>query len=138
MMKHRLAIILVNYKQAGLTAECVASICLSSFDDYQIIIVDNGSLSSSYNALKNSCPDATIIPSEKNLGYGGGNNAGIRCAMESEAELVLLLNNDTIIDKDLLKTIVETADSIPQAGVIGASIYYYDNPKMIWYPGGTG
>lgn len=135
-MNSRLSIVIVNYKQEVLTSECVNSILKSSFSDYHVIIVDNESSQASVQTLRKSCPSATVIPTDRNLGYGGGNNLGIRYALQSGSALILLLNNDTVVDRDLLRLLVESADLHPKAGAIGASIYYYDDREVLWYGGG--
>ncbi len=135
-MNQRLFIILVNYKQSELTRGCIDSIHASSYKDFQIITVDNESSESSYEALRKGDPNTEVIPSKENLGFGGGNNLGIEHALRHGADLILLLNNDTVVEQDLLRTLVETADSHPDAGVIGASILYDDDHTKLWYAGG--
>jgi hypothetical protein len=131
-----LSIILVNYKQTDLTSDCVNSLRESTFKDFNIIIVDNESTQSSHEILCTVCPEAYVLPFERNLGFGGGNNAGIEYALQHGAKLILLLNNDTVVKNDTLEKLVRTAERKPTAGIIGAKIYYYNNPRMIWYSGG--
>ncbi len=73
---------------------------------------------------------------EKNVGFGGANNKGTEYGLQHGANLVLLLNNDTIVRSDTLEVLVHTAETEPKAGIIGAKIYYYDKPNTIWYSGG--
>jgi GT2 family glycosyltransferase len=131
-----LSIILVNYGHPDLTIECVSSLEKSSFKDFRVIIVDNGATIDSTDKLKRECAKATVISSAENLGFAEGNNVGIRCALETRSEMILLLNNDTIVDGDLLKNLVETAVQDDRAGIVGGKIYYYDDPRMIWFAGG--
>jgi GT2 family glycosyltransferase len=131
-----LSIILVNYKHPDLTIECVSSLEKSSFKDYQVIIVDNDATRDSTEILERACPNATVIPLEKNLGFAEGNNVGIRYALESKSEMILLLNNDTVVDGGLLGNLVETAGQDDRTGIVGGKIYYYDDPHTIWFAGG--
>ena len=131
-----LSIVLVNFRQADQTIDCIRSLEKNTMLDFQTIIVDNQSTPESAEKLKRHCPNSTVIPVPENLGFAEGNNLGIRFALQSDSELILLLNNDTIAHRDLLKTLVNTAISEKTAGVVGAKIYFYDDPKMLWYAGG--
>ena len=79
----------------------------------------------------------TLLQTGANLGYAGGNNVGIRWVMEHGADFVLLLNNDTIIDPNLLSALVEAARIVPEAGIYGCKIYFYDRPEILWFAGGS-
>ncbi len=131
-----LSIILVNFGDADQTIDCVKSLRTSTFRNFEIFIVDNGCTSLSKKVLDDGCPDAVILSSEVNLGFGGANNLGIDYALQGRTDFVLLLNNDTIVKEDTLEKLVKTAKTMPEAGVIGAKIYYYDKPRTIWYSGG--
>lgn len=133
-----LSVILVSTKpsELQLTIDCVASLRKSTFRNFNIIIVDNGRKPDSEKRLREACPEAIVLPLEKNAGFGGANNYGIDYALEHGADLVLLLNNDTIVKENTLEKLVDTARGNPNAGVIGAKIYYYDKPNTIWYAGG--
>lgn len=135
-MTNLLSVILVNFKRPDLTIDCVRSLLSSKFTDFEIVIVDNESTPESNDKLRASCPRAVVLPSEKNLGFGGANNLGIRYALQHGADYILLLNNDTIVRDDTIEILLRTAKEYPQAGVIGAKIYYYERPNELWYAGG--
>ena len=63
-----------------------------------------------------------LILSKSNLGYAGGNNIGIKYALESDADYIFILNPDTTVKSDLLAKLAETAKKNPKAGIIGATI----------------
>ena len=131
-----LSIILVNYKQVEQTIECVQSLEKSSLHDFNTIIVDNESTAESASELKAYCRKAVVLPCVNNLGFAGGNNVGIRYAIESGSDLILLLNNDTIVHENLLATLVDTIQSREKVGVVGAKIYYEDRRDLLWFAGG--
>lgn len=133
-----LSVILVNTKpnELELTIDCVESLRKSTFTNFNIIIVDNGRKPNSEKTLREACPEVVVLSLERNAGFGGANNVGIDYALQHGADLVLLLNNDTVVRNDTLERLVETAEKNPKAGVIGAKIYYYDKPECIWYAGG--
>jgi hypothetical protein len=72
-----------------------------------------------------------IIQNEQNFGYPEGNNIGMRYALKASADYVLLLNNDTVVDKYFLTELVRAADKDASIGVIGPKIYWYDEPNVI-------
>lgn len=131
-----LSIILVNYKRAQDTIECVHSFEKSTFTNYDVIIVDNGSNDGSIDELVTHCVHATIIPAGVNMGFAEGNNVGIREALRRGSRQILLLNNDTIIQPDTLGALSEVLSTSPNVGIVGAKIYYHDRPNILWFAGG--
>ena len=78
-----------------------------------------------------------IIKNEKNYGFAEGNNIGIRFALKNlNSDYILLLNNDTVVDKDFLNYMVETGEKDEKIGILGPKIYYYNDPQRIWCIGG--
>ncbi len=78
-----------------------------------------------------------IIKNEKNYGFAKGNNIGIKYVLkELEVGYVLLLNNDTVVDKRFLKSGIELMERKKEAGIITGKIFYYDDPQRIWAAGG--
>jgi GT2 family glycosyltransferase len=107
-----------------------------SYPNYKIIVVDNASGDGSVQALRSEFPTIDIIENQKNLRFAGGNNIGLRYALEKNAEYVLLLNNDTIVEKNFLFELVHCAENDERVGIAGAKIYYYTERNKIWYAGG--
>jgi GT2 family glycosyltransferase len=68
----------------------------------------------------------TIIRNEENYGYAGGNNVGIRCALQRGVDAVVLLNNDTVVHPEFLTELVKASETREAAGFFGPKIYYYD------------
>ncbi|MDI6896786.1 glycosyltransferase family 2 protein, partial [Methanocella conradii] len=87
-------------------------------------------------AISEAFPNVTLVENGKNLGFAAGNNVGIRLALKGAYDYVLLLNNDTVVDPCFLRAMVATADADPAIGIVGPKIYYYDDPKRIWFAGG--
>ena len=78
-----------------------------------------------------------IINSEGNLGFSGGNNIGIRYACQKNADYVWLLNNDTVIDREALKEMVELAEKYKNVGMVGSKLLFFDEPDKIQVLGGA-
>jgi hypothetical protein len=76
-----------------------------------------------------------VIPGKYHQGFVQTVNKGVKFALEAGAEYILILNNDTIVDKSMVEQLVETLRKAPTAGIASPSIYYYDWPEMIWQSG---
>jgi len=77
-----------------------------------------------------------ILKNDENYGFPGGNNVGIRFAIKNlDPDYVLLLNNDTVVDKKFLNELVNKGESNKQIGILGPKIYYYTEPDVIWSAG---
>lgn len=72
-----------------------------------------------------------LIQSGDNLGFAGGNNVGIRYALRKNAEWVMLLNNDTVVDTEFLDSLVKAAEIGKNVGILGPKIYFYDDSNII-------
>ena len=132
------AIIIVNYNGTTDTHDCVESIIENEYQNYRIIIVDNGSNREQVEQLRDDQiiqSNSIVIYEKKNGGFSEGNNIGIRYAKEIEAEYVLLLNNDTIVTKRFLRPLVECAISHDRS-IVSGSIKYYSDKGKFWYAGG--
>ncbi len=132
----RVAIILVNWNNKADTLDCLRSLGSVTYPACEAIVIDNGSTDGSAAAIREAYPGIVMIEAGKNLGFTGGNNIGMRKALEAGADYVLLLNNDTVVDPSFLDALVEVAESDPIIGVVGPKIYYFREPKKIWFLGG--
>lgn len=70
------------------------------------------------------------------MGYAGGNNVGLRAALDGGADFFVLLNNDTVVSPDFLDSLTAAAEKYPEAGIYGPYIYEYEKPATLWYAGG--
>jgi GT2 family glycosyltransferase len=130
------AIIILNWNGLRDTLECLESLAMISYPNYEIIVVDNGSTDASVACLRSRYPNLTIIGNEENMGFAEGNNTGIRYALAKGAEYVLLLNNDTVVPPGFLDALVAVAESDAQVGIVGPLIVYHNDPLTIWSAGG--
>ena len=129
-------ILILNWNEKDLTIDCLKSLANVIYDNYKILIVDNGSNDNSVNMIKNQYPNVEILQLEKNVGYAAGNNAGFDHIKNNNPDYVIFLNNDTTVDPNfiepLIKPLIENSDiyqSVPK-------IFYADYSKTIWYAGG--
>lgn len=129
------AIIIVNWNGKADTLECLASLRQDCYPNKQIIVVDNGSADDSVPAIRAAHPEVTILETGANLGFTGGNNAGIEYALQQGADYLYLLNNDTTVEPDALQALVEAAEADASYGLLTPVIRYYDQPEEAWFAG---
>jgi len=132
----RIDIIVLNWNGREDTIDCLASLTQMNYPNFVIRAVDNGSVDDSVGAIRQRFPGVAIIENKANLGFAEGNNRGIAESLKSDASFVLLLNNDTTVDPNMLAALVEAARQFPRAGVFGPKIYYHADPSRLWYAGG--
>lgn len=129
-------IILVNYKGYADTKECIESLEKLNYENYKIVVVDNASEDNSLELLKKNYTNHIILASNTNLGFSGGNNLGIEYALKNGAEFILLLNNDTIVNENLLFNMLQTFKRDSEVGICGGKILLYSNNEVISHAGG--
>ena len=98
-----ISIVVLNYNAGDLLLNCVESLKKSLYQNFEILIVDNISSDGSQTRCKKKFPDIKLIQNEKNLGYCGGNNIGIR---EAKGDFIVILNPDTVVDTDWLEELI--------------------------------
>jgi len=130
-------VIVLNWNGQDDTLECLRSLQKLNYSNFEILVVDNGSTDGSEEVIRSSFPSVRVIQTGRNLGYGGGNNVGIRFALSHGADYIWLLNNDTTVAPQALTSLVETAKADPKIAFVGSKIYFYDRPDVIWCVGGT-
>ena len=130
--EYKLSIITVNYNGLKDTCELIDSIPFN--DNMEVIVIDNASQQDEATAIQQRYPQVKVIRSEKNLGFAGGNNLGIK---EAKGDYIFLVNNDTIL-KDLnFNTLIERLESTPLIGVVCPKIKFNWNRKDIQFAGYT-
>jgi GT2 family glycosyltransferase len=132
-----IAIVLLNWNQTELTLACLRSLARLDYPAAEIILVDNGSAEDSLEPIESEFPGLVLIRNERNLGFTGGNNVGICRALADGSDYIMLLNNDTEVAPDMLRVLVDVAESDPSIGIVGPLILYYDEPTRIWSAGGA-
>ncbi|WP_205686179.1 glycosyltransferase family 2 protein [Chitinophaga costaii] len=127
------SIITINYNQAAVTHEFLASTKLLVYTHFEIIIVDNGSTATPVLEVDPlEYPAVKIIRSERNLGFAGGNNLGMEHAA---GEYCFIVNNDTELTPLLLNHLLEPFRINPTIGVVCPKIRFHHHPTVIQYAG---
>ncbi len=145
MKKIPVAVVILSYNTKKLLNQCLNSILPLS--GLRIIVVDNNSNDGSLKLLKKK--PVFLIESKKNLGFAVGNNLGIRQAIAEGIKYIMVLNSDTVVDKDFLSPLIKVLEENNHIGVVGPKIYFApgyefhrerykksERGKVIWSVGG--
>jgi GT2 family glycosyltransferase len=112
----------------------IESLTKITYPNIEIIVIDNASPNDRPRVIKERFPSVILYESIINYGFAGGNNQGI---MRARGEYVLLLNNDTIVDKGFLEPLVNKLESDHTIGAASAKLRYYYDRSIIQYAGYT-
>lgn len=133
-MDAALSIITVNYNGFADTCALIDSIPFSDFP-LEVIVVDNGSRRNEAQLIAERYPQVRVLRSERNLGFAGGNNLGIRIAC---GKYLYLVNNDTVFDSPSnIQSLVSRLESSPSIGVVCPKIRFHWEPRPIQFAGYT-
>ena len=133
----KVSVITVNWNNFNDSAECLESLRKTTYSNFEVIMVDNGSGGDDVSLLKQRFGDSIrLIVNDKNSGFAGGCNIGIKDALARGADYVVLLNNDTVVAPDFLEGLVRVAQSDERVGIAGGKVFCYELPELIWFAGG--
>src|SRR5205809_485096 len=121
-MNALVSINILNWNGGQDTIECLASLEKIDYRPISVVVIDNGSMDGSPERIKREFPYVRMIKNHENLGFTEGNNIGIKYALTHGADFVLLLNNDTVVDKAFLSELISVARREPAAGILGPKI----------------
>jgi len=122
------SIIIVTYNNKDDIEECLDSILNQTYKNFEIIVVDNASKDGTPDIVQRKYPTVRLIRSPKNLGYAGGNALGLKFA---RGDYIVILNPDTVVDKNWLRELVSVANMDDKVGIVGACVLLYDRPDRI-------
>jgi GT2 family glycosyltransferase len=129
------AVVVLAFNNYADTAECLTSLEHLKYHPLFVVVVDNGSTDGTATRVRDEFPEAMIVQTGRNLGVAGGFNAGIRAALEQNADYVFILNNDTSVTPDLIDALVQAGEVDATAGILMPKIVHYSAPDRIWSAG---
>lgn len=136
-MRPQVQITILNWNGYSDTSELLDSLKLINTPEIKIIVVDNHSFGNDVGLLENNYKGyIQILKNDLNLGFAGGNNIGIKKALESNPDYILIINNDTIVQPNFLSVLLDLFKLDEKLGIIAPQINYYDEPKKVWSAGG--
>jgi GT2 family glycosyltransferase len=119
------SVIILNYNGKKYLKKCIDAALKQSYRDFELIVVENGSADDSTAYIKKTYAKALqgtqlrLLVNDKNYGFAEGNNIGYR---QAKGRFVVLLNNDTIVERDWLQELVSKAKKYPELGLIGTGV----------------
>jgi GT2 family glycosyltransferase len=122
--------VVLNWKRASDTLKTVASLQQAGLPDECIVLVDNETSSQQETLLRGAGEKVVVLPQKDNLGYAGGNNVGLKYALEQGAEAVLVLNNDAEIAANAFIEWGKVLASDAKVGIVGAAIFDADSGEL--------
>jgi len=126
--KTKVSVIVVNFNGMPHLEACLSSIGNQTYQDLEVIFVDNASTDGSLDYARRRFPNLLIIENKENLGYPGGINRGVAHAT---GEYIAPINFDTEVDQDWLACMVAFMDENPSVGAVTPkSLLYHDRTKI--------
>ena len=127
-MLPKVVLLILTWNRRDDVLRCVASLPRLTYPNLTPVVIDNASRDDTVAVLRARHPDLTILENRRNLGYAGGNNAGIGWALAQGADYVQLINSDTEVTPDMTGALVRVAESDPRIAVVGSSIRMLRHP----------
>jgi hypothetical protein len=121
------SVIIVSWNGRCWLEKCLPALQTQTYRDFEIVVVDNGSLDGTSHWLASSWPEILVLEQPVNLGFAEANNIAIR---STSSQLIVTLNNDTLPDADWLQQLVG-ASSFPGIGMVASHIVRWSQPEMI-------
>jgi GT2 family glycosyltransferase len=127
------SIIALNWNTTEVTCDFLRSIkTQNTYPNIEVIIVDNCSKEDPEEAFRSVYPPIKYVRTKKNLGFSGGNNAGIDIA---SGDFLFVVNNDTEFTPRLIENLLEIFETYPDAGMASPKFHYFYNKGIIEYAG---
>ncbi len=131
----KVGIVLVAYNNPDYINRCLESIQVGTYDNVEIIVVDNSTIAGSQHHQPRS-KNIHYHKTDDNVGFCAASNIGIAISLELKTDYTLMLNFDTVLVEDAIEKLVKTASALKNPGIIGGKIFYLSEPDRIWYAGG--
>jgi GT2 family glycosyltransferase len=121
-----ISVVVLNWNGIQTIEKCLNSLYEQTYKPLEILVVDNGSTDGSPDLIRENFPEVKLIINEKNLGFGGGNNIGIRA---SNGKYIMMLNNDTRLDPKCIEELKKSIEKDNRYGACASKILleYEDN-----------
>lgn len=131
-MNPRVTVLILTYNGIHLLDDSISSYLAQDYNNFEVCVVDNGSRDNTVEYVKERYPEVTVLRTEKNLGYSGGLNFGMKYAFEEKkSDFVLVTNNDVKADSKVISELVKVAMTDEKIGFVTGKVYYYDQPDVI-------
>lgn len=127
---------MVNWNTTGVTLECVQSVLKSDYPSLSLLVVDNGSRAEELDLLRSGLPEGVgLLPLDRNYGYVGGVNQGLKEVEGTSPEYVMVMNNDTLIDATAISELVQASIRHANKCIVTGVVYDHMQPELIQQTG---
>ena len=131
-------VLILSYNGKELLNDAITSYKNNDYSNFKIVVIDNGSIDNTKDYVENNFSYVTVLRIEKNRGYSGGFNVGLKYAFEVlNADYVLITNNDVKADQKIISSLVEVASDNKDIGFVTGKVLFYDRPEIIQTAGKT-
>jgi GT2 family glycosyltransferase len=121
-------VVILNFNGIEDTLGCLGSLRGQTCRDMAVLVIDNGSTADDLGRIATCFPEVEVLALPENLGWAGGNNVGIRQALDRGYEYVCLLNNDTVLDPTALQELLDACAALARPCLLHPTIAYFDDP----------
>ena len=129
-------ILILNWNGCKVLKPCLNSIMQIDYDNYATVVIDNASTDGSCTMVEKEFPDVQLFKLDSNYGFAKGYNKYFKSKNFNDSKFILLLNNDTIVEKNILINFIDATCKYGVDHVYGSKIFYLKDRKKIWYAGG--
>lgn len=128
----KVIVLILSYNGKHLLDDSIGSYLKNDYPNFNICVIDNGSNDDTQKFVNEKYPSVFLLRLEKNLGYSGGFNEGMKYAFEKQnAEYVLITNNDVKADEKVIGELVKIAESKEEIGFVTGKVYFFDKPDTL-------
>ncbi|HJZ24101.1 hypothetical protein A2862_04040 [Candidatus Roizmanbacteria bacterium RIFCSPHIGHO2_01_FULL_38_41] len=133
----QVGVVVLTHNGQDYIEACLASVLKNTHKNFKVVVVDNNSSDNTRSIIRNKFPNVMLIRNKSNKGFATASNRGTRLCFEKwNCDYVMLLNDDTVVEKNLISSLVKPFTQYDDIGFTGPIMTYYDEPGRIWFGGG--
>lgn len=127
--------IILNYNSAAESVALYTNLINSELKDLEILVIDNDSKPVDKEKLRDQIPKSNLIFNSQNMGYAGGNNVGVKKAIDAKADYIWILNPDIRVERNTLNILIDLLESDTSLAAVGPRIISRENKNVIFTEG---
>jgi len=135
MNRPPVGVVIVNHNLKDSLRETLQSVRKLNYASVSVVVSDNASTDGSQAMVRNEFPEVHLLAHETEQGYARAASLGMQFLLE-KAKYIFSTTNDVILEPEIINVLVDYAEAHPETGVLGAKIYFFDHPNVIWSAGG--